>query len=525
MCFNDHISKLLDIKKKRYNYGYIFLLFSLLLILSPLFFYKTTYFWMSQDEKCYFWLMNQITTNKTTMIHYPNEIFLDFTWTMPRIRGQKAITIKYPIGQSLLLSLAKIVGGEEFVFFVVPLLGLLSIAILFYLSNLLFHDVKVSLFASLILGLSPAWIVHSRGLLSDIPSAFLLLCSTVFIYKTLQNNKIKWWLMTGIFFGLSIFIRYPNFLFFIPLFIFLYLNNHYPKKISQWFSLFVPPLFILSFILFYNQRCFGSIFTSGYSAAGEFGFNLSSALGNFVNYFIMLSIAIPFGSIAVLIWCLFLSSRRELKKYSLIIISVFLFMGFYSLWNNFAQLSYRPQDLLVLGPRFMLIIFPFLSLFVVLVMKKLIRKSGLFYASAFLLIVILAFLSIFSTWKIEKRKRGYYLSNQLIKEKTQKNSLILLKNHWYKIIWPHFKDRQYLALDNNKDWLKKLEFIDKYLNSDKPVYFIEDFFIRLGVKCSYNCFDFNTFKKFLRDAGYIFRKEHTIESPFAFNVYRIEKMI
>lgn len=500
----------------------IFLLLSLLLLLSPLFFYKTTYFWMSQDEKCYFWLMNQITTSKTTIIHYPNEIFLDFTWTMPKIKGQKAITIKYPIGQSLMLSLAKFVGGKKIVFYVVPLLGLFSIAILFHLSSLLFHDVKVSLFASLILGLSPAWIVHSRSLLSDIPSSFLLLCSTVFIYKTLQNNRIKWWLMTGIFFGLSILIRYPNVLFFIPLFIFLYLNNHYPKKLSQWFSLFVPSIFIFSFILFYNQRCFGSIFTTGYSAVGEHGFNLSSALGNFVNYFVMTSIAIPFGTLAVAIWCLFLSNRRELKKYSLIIISVFLFMGFYSLWNNFAQLSYRPEDLLVLGPRFMLIIFPFLSLFVVFVMKKLIQKSKLFYASAFLLITILAVLSIFATWKIEERKTEYYLSNQLIKKKTQKNSLILLKKHWYKIIWPHFKDRQYLALDNNPDWLKKLKFIDEYLNSDKPVYFIEDAFIRLGVECSSNCFDFDSFKTLLKDAGFTFWKENTIESPFSFSVYRLE---
>jgi hypothetical protein len=158
-------------------------------------------------------------------------------------------------------------------------------------------------------------------------------------------------------------------------------------------------------------------------------------------------------------------------------------------------------------------------------MKKLIRKSGLFYTSAFLLITVFVVLSIFATWKIEKRKSGYYLSNQLIKEKTQKNSLILLKKHWYKIIWPHFKNRQYLALDNNPDWLRNLKFIDKYLNSDKPVYFIEDAFIRLGIECLSDCFDFYSFKTLLKDAGYTFCKEHTIETPFAFSVYRLERVI
>ena len=119
----------------------------------------------------------------------------------------------------------------------------------------------------------------------------------------------------------------------------------------------------------------------------------------------------------------------------------------------------------------------------------------------------------------------YYLSNQLIKEKTQKNSLILLKKHWYKIIWPHFKDRQYLALENNSDWLQDPKFIDNYLNSDKPVYFIEDPYIRLGVECSFDCFDYDSFKTSILDLGYIFVEEEKIGDPFAFRIYRVGKRI
>lgn len=82
----------------------------------------------------------------------------------------RTIVPTYPPGLPLLMAAAKLVGGSQGPYYVVPLLGALMVILTFLLGRLLFSD-SVALGACFLMAVSPAFLFQLMHPMSDIPAA------------------------------------------------------------------------------------------------------------------------------------------------------------------------------------------------------------------------------------------------------------------------------------------------------------------------------------------------------------------
>jgi hypothetical protein len=503
------------------TYRPVVALVTILLALSPLYLYGLPHFWRTQDEKCYFWLMERIVDFHSLAIEYPDEIYRAFTWDMPKIEGEQAITIKYPIGQPLVLAAAKLVGGYPLVFRIVPLLGLLSVAMLFCLVFSISHNIRLSSLASLILALSPAWLIHSRSIMRDIPSATALLAETLCVYRSMNRNRTGYWLIAGGALAISILIHHPNVLYFVPLFLFLRLNAHYPKQSRDWVVLLLPTILSLCVACMYNHILFGSAFRTGYQAAGEKGFELVAFPQNLINYLVITLIAVPAGGACLVLFTLMRPTVLSSSKSSLMWGFVLTLLVFYSCWNNLSQLTYKPQDLLVFGPRLILPALPFLAFFTACGLEELLNRTMWATVLAVCSLGVLLGLSVFAVTKVDERIRAYSAANTFVQENTDAGSLVLLKPHWFKVIWPHFESRRHLALADGDQVSELVTEVKTQLALGKSGFLIEDQYLRLGVPDQKPTLDYSRLYKSLEEYGLLVKQKARMSKPFDFAIYEL----
>ncbi|MBW1855023.1 MAG: glycosyltransferase family 39 protein [Deltaproteobacteria bacterium] len=502
----------------------LFSIVVIIAILAPFYLFWVPHFWRTQDEKNYFWLMESVTDEHSLQIEFPDSADLDFIWGMPKVKSDKAIIIKYPIGQSLILSAAKLAGGYRLVFLAVPLIVLLSIVVLFYLTISITHKLRIAVIASLLLGFAPSWIIHSRSILSDVPAGATMLLGTYFVYRTLQHNINAYWLAAGISVAAGILIRYPNILFFGPLLLFLLLNTHVPRTRSGWTALFAPSALIITAICVYNYLLFGSIFTIGYHAAGEKGFSLSALPSNLANYLVLTLVAIPGGSLCAFYFVVVRKRMLPYTRTAIMWASILIFIIFYSSWNNLNQLTYKPEDLLVFGGRLILPIFPFLAFFTACGME--LWSSRVKYRTTVVLGVLFIFagLSIFCSAQVGEKIRAYATVNEFINKRVQPGSLVLLKLHWYKVIWPHFGPHRYMAL-KVRNSPRILEEIQIQILQEKPIVVVWDPYVRLGIKAKKPNWQYLPFYKIFEKNGLRIIRGEELKEPFELILLLIEPAV
>lgn len=84
----------------------------------------------------------------------------------------------YPIGVSSVMALFSLIGGSDAVFLVSPVLGLLTLALVYQLARD-WHNSETALFATALVAWNPVFIAYAKQPMSDITATFLMMLSLV----------------------------------------------------------------------------------------------------------------------------------------------------------------------------------------------------------------------------------------------------------------------------------------------------------------------------------------------------------
>ncbi len=91
----------------------------------------------------------------------------------------------------------------------VSLAGILLLLVVYYIGKKMF-GATAALFSCTMLAVSPNLIAHAQFATSDLLCSLTFLISLYCFWESIQNNKTKWWLLTGIATGISIMIKFSN---------------------------------------------------------------------------------------------------------------------------------------------------------------------------------------------------------------------------------------------------------------------------------------------------------------------------
>jgi 4-amino-4-deoxy-L-arabinose transferase-like glycosyltransferase len=114
--------------------------------------------------------------------------------------------------------------------FIVAIVSSLGIITTFFLSKLIFDDDRVALLAALIFCANPLHITLSHDILVD--SMLPVFCSVVVIFLLLsfQKNNSLYYLLAGIFFGLSILLKFTALSLLFPIVFVMFFEKLYRRK-------------------------------------------------------------------------------------------------------------------------------------------------------------------------------------------------------------------------------------------------------------------------------------------------------
>jgi 4-amino-4-deoxy-L-arabinose transferase-like glycosyltransferase len=125
-------------------------------------------------------------------------------------------TSYYGLGTPLFLAGQVALLGQNY--FLLRLVNILLFALsllLFYGICLLWMSERLSIFAMLMMGLSPFYIVFNQLFLSEMPFLFCELGTFFFLFRYLKQNATKDLVLAAVFVGVSLLVR-TNLLFFLP---------------------------------------------------------------------------------------------------------------------------------------------------------------------------------------------------------------------------------------------------------------------------------------------------------------------
>jgi len=208
---------------------------------------------------------------------------------------------------------------------------------LWIFSQLLSHYRLSSIYALLFM-FHPSFVLYSRTIMSDLPTAILTLIGVYFFIR--RKNFIA-----GVFMGIGISIRYPT------LFIAITLGSILPfKREWQYLAKFILGMGISIIpLILYNLIGAGSIFgpIAGYGSDISFNFNWQT----FKTFFLLLIIIYPL--------LLIIPFFSRMKEKWLFIVPVSIFIIFYS-FQSFVDTGHNFFESLIRGQRYMLPVIPLL---------------------------------------------------------------------------------------------------------------------------------------------------------------------
>lgn len=281
---------------------------SLVFIFLSIFFlfYPPTY--AISDEAIYFSMAHVVSHG--TLFPDQSDYFVPGT-----ITGLEHRISKFPVGWPILLSpLCKF--GWRFLF-ILPL-SLHLIGFYYFRKILNFFGID-STFSFLYL-LFPTSVFHSRTLMSDLPAAVFFLIG---FYHAVQNQK-RSLVLAGIFFGISLWIRYASLVVIAPLIAVLFFRDLKSKIIPLLFGL--APFVILLGI--YNHVALGNPFVIGYSKIGiplRSTFSLEYLLQHLPKYFLYLNLIYPLMGISLF----FYHANRRLEIFSCVVVLLTFYSAYF----------------------------------------------------------------------------------------------------------------------------------------------------------------------------------------------------
>ncbi|MBN1673800.1 MAG: glycosyltransferase family 39 protein [Kiritimatiellae bacterium] len=466
------------------------------------------------------WLATNMAGGKGLTIRLLPDVDRSFLWGMPSVvSADGAFTIKYPVGQSCLLAGAIGLGGTASAFCLVPVLGLITALCLALSTYALSRNLRLSWLAAAVLLACPTWMIHSRSLLSDVPATATVYAAILLCLLGRSGRRRYLFLAAGVVLGAGIMIRYQTVLALFPIWLLLYVPGTARAQALNTACLGLPCVAAAVLILSLNQHLFGSPWTTGYAAIGEQGLNAGSMVRNVLNYSLMSCVLLPGAGIALVRYArrpAGLIGRRPLAPFLLLPV---VYIVFCSAWGNLAQLSYKPQDLLVLGARLILPAVPAFALLLSLAAFDCSRRLGLPHWTVWVLPICLLGASFCVRRVFERRTREYAAANEFLSSETSPMGLVLLKPHWFKIIWPHDPSVRYTVLSGSGISPSQSVLIARHLRLGQPVRIVADPYVRLGVRDP--SWQQDSLMHALRLNGFTGVRRAGIHDPFEVEIYEV----
>lgn len=326
----------------------------------------------------------------------------------------------------------------------------------------------------------------------------MLIVSLRYFFKLLETGGAKYYLLSGLFFGLSLFIR-PDYiiLFSIPLLIILLWNRRRIKRTYIGLSVFsfmvaLCPLFIL------NKELYGSFLTTGQHVMHGWegisqvipipSFSLANIIVNSSHLIGLTPLFFALG----LLGLLYCAKRRVQPQYTILVVACLLVTVFYFLSGPVRAGS--PTDLRSPQLRYILPIYPLLmplvSYYILSLGSKFIRILLI------LCLVITSILIVLPQMNSELRESQSYaqLANE-IADATEPDAVIFLLDIRYdKVIFPERRMGLVSELHEEHRAQTLCEILIDLSETNVLVYVF---------KAGSSCINYGTFVKELSSRGYV----------------------
>jgi len=294
----------------------------------------------------------------------------DNLYAWPKM-GFRAPLLSYSLSIFYLLNLDFLVS------LFIPIIGALSVALIFILGKKLFNE-KIGLYSAIFLSFLPLHVVYSAKILADVLFTFFVLLTFISFWEGYEKNNKKYKILFGFFLALALLSKYTA-LWIIPIFlIYLFIKNkslNFLKDKYLWYAvgaffLILIPWFIYGIREYSNPL---GAFIHGGKAAAYWGGSQSWHF--FFDYWLQIFSVLGIIFIIALIYILY--KKEYLKKeICLVLIWFALFLG---------MASYMPHK----EDRYLLAIAPAMCLITGFFVDK-IRKYKKILLSSIIIVLLIS---------------------------------------------------------------------------------------------------------------------------------------
>jgi hypothetical protein len=316
--------------------------------------------------------------------------------------------------------------------FLTPLLAVIG-ALFFYLLIRDMFNSEVALFSYLLLLLLPTYFYWSSlSMFENIAGCVMIIISFRYFFLILKSSKISYFILFGLFFGLSLFIR-PDFIFLAIPFGIIALWKI--KKIKKTYLTYAFLALLVSFgpFLILNNMLYGSPLTTGqhvqYNITQTFlgdEFSMGNLFTNTLNLINLMPVIFICTLLGVILW---IKSNGIKSPYIAFSVTGLLALSLYYLDDKIITTTVHSSYGRYLLPASILFL-PFLSYFIYKFRSKIIP------------VLLVLFLTIFNiltvTSTIESNLysvKSYAEISQNVAKATESNAVVFL-DYWDKAIYP-----------------------------------------------------------------------------------------
>ena len=209
----------------------------------------------------------------------------------------------------------------------IPLIGALSVILVYLLANKLFNE-KIALLSSLLFLFIPLHVVYSSMILTDVFTTFFIILTFISFWKGYEEHQNKYKILFGFFLALSLLARYTV-LWIAPIFLVYFLIRDKSLKFLKdkylWYSILVFFITLIPWFIygFFNYNHPLGAFIHGFKASAYWGG--VQPWNFFLSYWWDITSII---GIVFLISFLYVVYKREFlkKEVYLLLIWIFLFL-------------------------------------------------------------------------------------------------------------------------------------------------------------------------------------------------------
>jgi hypothetical protein len=255
----------------------ILIIIAIILYLASFQMYKDSHF-NSPDENGVLYISSLYSNSGE--FHYKNELNENLTYKIINPRGMFYYNNKtvsaFAVGQPLIMSIIISLEIEEILNIISLIIFIPFVLFLFLFFKKLYGENIALTTCSILLFLAPIWRIVSFPMLTETLTIMFYLGFLYYLSKAIDDQNTKYFILMGLFSGLSFLVNYRSIFLVIATSISFILINKEKKIFKKVFSLkniisFLIPFLIIIFILLYtNNNLYGDPFTTGYSAQSQY---------------------------------------------------------------------------------------------------------------------------------------------------------------------------------------------------------------------------------------------------------------